>query len=296
MVFFGVEALPGDAATAYLGQLATEESLKALREEFGLNEPPLERYVSWLGDLVRGDLGDSLSRRKPVTELIGNRFRNTAVLAAAATLIAVPLAIILGVLAGLTRDKWPDISVSLAAIISMTLPGFVIATVLVYIFAIRLNWFPAVTLIPSDAPVSQLLPNIVLPIITLTFVMVAHILRLVRTNMIDVMLSDYVQMARLKGVPTINIVFQHALPNAMLPTINIIALTIAWLIGGVAIIETIFNYPGIGSLMIHGITDKDLPLIQGIAIILSAIFIVINLIADLLSLFLNPRLRSARGH
>jgi len=296
IVFFGVEALPGDAATAYLGQLATDESLKALREEFGLNTPPLERYVNWLGDLVRGDLGDSLSRRKPVTELIGNRFRNTAVLAAAATIFAVPIAIVLGVIAGLTRDKWPDITVSLVAIISMTLPGFVIATVLIYIFAIRLDWFPAVTLIPSDAPISQLLPNIVLPIITLTFVMVAHILRLVRTNMIDVMLSDYVQMARLKGVPMIKIVFQHALPNAMLPTINIIALTIAWLVGGVAIVETIFNYPGIGSLMIHGITDKDLPLIQGIAIILAAIFIVINLIADLLSLFLNPRLRTERGH
>jgi peptide/nickel transport system permease protein len=296
IVFFGVEALPGDAATAYLGQLATDESLKALREEFGLNTPPLQRYVNWLGDLVKGDLGESLSRKKPVTELIGNRFRNTAVLAAAATIFAVPIAIVLGVIAGLTRDRWPDISVSLIAIISMTLPGFVIATVLIYIFAIRLDWFPAVTLIPSDAPVSQLLPNIVLPILTLTFVMVAHILRLVRTNMIDVMVSDYVQMARLKGVPTIKIVFQHALPNAMLPTINIIALTIAWLIGGVAIVETIFNYPGIGSLMIHGITDKDLPLIQGIAIILSAIFIVINLIADLLSLFLNPRLRSERGH
>jgi len=296
IVFFGVEALPGDAATAYLGQLATDESLKALREEFGLNKPPLERYVNWLGDLVKGDLGESLSRKKPVTELIGNRFRNTAVLAAAATIFAVPIAIVLGVIAGLTRDKWPDITVSLVAIISMTLPGFVTATVLIYIFAIRLARFPAVTLISSDAPVSQLLPNIILPIITLTFVMVAHILRLVRTNMIDVMVSDYVQMARLKGVPMIKIVFQHALPNAMLPTINIIALTIAWLVGGVAIVETIFNYPGIGSLMIHGISDKDLPLIQGIAIILSAIFIVINLIADLLALILNPRLRTARGH
>jgi peptide/nickel transport system permease protein len=296
IVFFGVEALPGDAATAYLGQLATPESLKALREEFGLNKPPLVRYVNWLGDLVRGDLGESLSRKKPVSELIGNRFRNTAVLAAAATIFAVPIAIVLGVIAGLTRDKWPDITVSLVAIISMTLPGFVTATVLIYIFAIRLAWFPAVTLIPSDAPVSKLLPNIILPIITLTFVMVAHILRLVRTNMIDVMVSDYVQMARLKGVPMIKIVFQHALPNAMLPTINIIALTIAWLVGGVAIVETIFNYPGIGSLMIHAISDKDLPLIQGIAIILSAIFIVINLIADLLALILNPRLRTARGH
>jgi len=159
-----------------------------------------------------------------------------------------------------------------------------------------LKWFPAVTLIPSDAPVSQLLPNIVLPIITLTLIMVAHILRLVRTNMIDVMASDYVQMARLKGVPEIKINFQHALPNAMLPTINIVALTIAWLIGGVAIVETVFNYPGIGSLMINAISDRDLPLVQGIAIILAAIFILINLVADLLSLILNPRLRTARGH
>jgi peptide/nickel transport system permease protein len=167
---------------------------------------------------------------------------------------------------------------------------------LIYIFAIRLEWFPAITLLPSDVPVVELLPNIVLPIITLTLIIVAHILRLVRTNMIDVMLSDYVQMARLKGVPYRQIVFQHALPNAMLPTINVIALTLAWLLGGVAIIETVFNYPGIGKLMIGAITDRDLALVQGIAIILAVIYISLNLIADLLTLVLNPRLRTARGH
>lgn len=295
IIFFGVEALPGDAATAYLGQLATPESLKALREEFGLNALPLERYSNWLGGALRGDFGNSMSKRKPVIELIGNRFRNTVVLAVAASIFGVPLAILLGVIAGLTRDQWPDILVSLTAIIGMTLPGFVNATVLIYIFAIQLKWFPAVTLIATDAPVSELLPNIVLPIITLTFIMVAHILRLVRTNMIDVMSSDYVQMARLKGVPAMKIVFQHALPNAMLPTINIVALTIAWLLGGVAIIENVFNYPGVGNLMITAISNKDFPLIQGIAIILSAIFIAINLVADLLALVLNPRLRTARG-
>jgi len=296
IVFFGVEALPGDAATAYLGQFATPESLNALREKFGLNAPPLVRYVNWLGDLVKGDLGDSLSRKESVAELIGNRFRNTVVLSIAAALFAVPIAILLGVIAGLTRDKWPDIIISLVAIIGMTLPGFVNATVLVYFFAIKLNWFPAVTLIASDAPVSKLLPNIVLPIITLTFIMVAHILRLVRTNMIDVMMSEYVQMARLKGVSAIRIVFSHALPSAMLPTINIVALTIGWLVGGVAIVEAVFNYPGIGTLMLRAISDKDFPLIQAIAIILSSIFIGINLVADLLTLMLNPRLRTARGH
>ena len=296
IVFLGVEALPGDTATAYLGQSATPESLAALREEFGLNAPMHERYTSWLGGILKGDLGVSMVKRKPVAELIGNRFRNTVVLATAAALVGIPLAIILGVISGLTRDKWPDVAVSTTSIVGMTLPGFVTATVLIYIFAIRLEWFPAITLVPSDVPVVELLPNIVLPIVTLTLIMVAHILRLVRTNMIDVMLSDYVQMARLKGVPAKQIVFKHALPNAMLPTINVIALTLAWLLGGVAIIETVFNYPGIGKLMIGAITDRDLALVQGIAIILAVIYISLNLIADLLAMVLNPRLRTARGH
>jgi peptide/nickel transport system permease protein len=167
IVFLGVEALPGDTATAYLGQAATAESLDALREEFGLNAPMYERYLKWLGGFLKGDMGDSMVRRMPVSELIGNRFRNTIVLAAAAAIVGIPLAIFLGVIAGLTRDKWPDIFVSTSSIIGMTLPGFVTATVLIFIFAIRLEWFPAITLVPSDASIGQLLPNIVLPIITL---------------------------------------------------------------------------------------------------------------------------------
>ncbi len=260
-VFIGVEALPGDAATSYLGQSATPESLAALREEFGLNAPVYERYLIWLSGIVQGDLGESMVRRKSVGELIGNRFRNTVVLAGAAAIVGIPLAIFLGVIAGLTRDKWPDIITSTGSIIGMTIPGFVTATILIYIFAIRLEWFPAITMIPTDATILELLPNIVLPIITLTLIMVAHILRLVRTNMIDVMQSDYVQMARLKGVPSRQVIFKHALPNAMLPSINVIALTLAWLLGGVAIIEMVFNYPGIGNLMINAITDRDLALV-----------------------------------
>ena len=296
IIFIGIEVLPGDMATAYLGQRETPESLKALREEFGLNDPAYERYLNWLGDALRGDLGMSYARRQAVSDMIGYRLRNTVVLSVVASLVGIPLAVVLGVIAGLTREKWPDTIISLIAIIGMTLPGFVTATILIFIFALRLEWFPAITLIATDAPVSELLPNIVLPIITLTIIMVAHILRLVRTNMIDVMVSDYVQMARLKGVPALKIVFKHALPNAMLPTINIIALTITWLIGGVAIIETVFNYPGIGKLMINAIADRDFALVQGIGIILSCVVIAVNLIADLLSLVLNPRLRTARAH
>jgi peptide/nickel transport system permease protein len=296
IVFLGVEALPGDAATAYLGQSATPESLDALREEFGLYAPMHERYLKWLGGILQGDLGTSMVRRNPVSEVIGNQLRNTVVLAMAAAIVGIPLAIFLGVIAGLARDKWPDIFVSTSSIIGMTLPGFVTATILIYIFAIRLEWFPAITLVPTDASIGELLPNIVLPIITLTFIMVAHILRMVRTNMIDVMTSDYVQMARLKGVPERQIVFKHALPNAMLPTINVVALTLAWLLGGVAVIETVFNYPGIGKLMINSITDRDFPTIQAIAIVLAIVYITVNLVADLLTLVLNPRLRTARGH
>ena len=297
IIFLGVEALPGDAATAYLGQSATPESLEALREEFGLNAPAHQRYLNWLGDILKGDLGKSMSRRgKPVSEIIGNQFRNTVVLAVAAAIVGIPLAIVLGVFTGLTRDKWPDILISFVAILGMTLPGFVTATVLIYFFSLRLEWFPAIAMVPTDAPVSEILPNIVLPIVTLTFIMVAHILRLVRTNMIDVMVSNYVQMARLKGVPVMKIIFQHGLPNAMLPSINVIALTMAWLLGGVAIIETVFNYPGIGKLMVNAIGDRDLALVQGIAIILASIYIGLNFIADLLSLILNPRLRTSRGH
>ena len=297
IIFLGVEALPGDAATAYLGQSATPESLEALREEFGLNAPAHQRYLNWLGGMLRGDLGESMSRRgKPVSEIIGNQFRNTVVLAGAAAIVGIPLAIVLGVFTGLTRDKWPDILISFLAILGMTLPGFVTATVLIYIFSLRMELFPAIALVPTDAPVSEILPNIVLPIITLTFIMVAHILRLVRTNMIDVMVSNYVQMARLKGVPVMKIIFQHGLPNAMLPSINVIALTMAWLLGGVAIIETVFNYPGIGKLMINAIGDRDLAIVQGIAIILASIYIGLNFIADLLALILNPRLRTTRGH
>lgn len=296
VVFTAVEMLPGDMATAYLGRDATEENLAVLREEFDLNRPAYVRFADWLANALQGDLGMSMARREAINDLIGIRLRNTLLLGISASLVGIPLAILLGVVAGLTRDRWPDIVVSMMAIFGMTLPEYVTATFLIFVFAIQLQWFPAVTTVAPDAPIMEMLPNIVLPIVTLTLVMMAHILRLVRTSMIDVMISDYVQMARLKGVPYMRVVFYHALPNAMLPTINIVALTIAWLLGGVLIIEFVFNYPGIGRLMITGIYDRDLLLVQGIAIVLAAMYVFVNLIADLLTLVLNPRLRTTGGH
>lgn len=294
VVFVGVELLPGDLASAFLGREATPTRLASLRVELGLDRPALERYLNWLGDALQGDLGVSLARKRPIAELIDLRLRNTLLLGLTAGLVGLPLALVLGIVAGLTRDRKPDLWISTVALVLMTLPEFVTATFLILLFAITWPIFPAVTIVPTDAPIKEMLPNIVLPVVALVFVMVAHNLRMVRTNVIDVMASDYVQMATLKGVPRARVVLRHALPNALLPTINLVALYIAWLVGGVVIIEQVFNYPGIGTMMIQAVHDRDIPLVQGITLVIAGGYVVLNLGADMLTMVLNPRLRSMR--
>lgn len=295
-VFVTTELLPGDICTAFLGRdVQNEARLEHCRQERGLYRPPLERFGEWAGGILRGDLGRSLNRDRPIAEVIGSRLRNTFVLGIAAAAVGIPLAVVLGVAIAIKRDSPFDVTISSVALFAMTLPDFVTATVLVFIFSIVLGWFPAVTLVTVNAPIAELLPNIVLPIIVLTFVMVAHIMRLVRTSTIDVLESDYVQMARLKGVPARQIMVRHVLPNAILPAINIIALTLGWLLGGTTIIESIFNYPGVGMLLLKAISDRDIPLVQTLAVLLAVIYISLNLAADLLALALNPRLRTLRA-
>ncbi|TEU19225.1 MAG: ABC transporter permease [Anaerolineales bacterium] len=294
VVFVGVELLPGDLASAFLGREATPTRLESLRVELGLDRPALERYLNWLGDAIQGDLGMSLARKEPIAELIGLRLRNTLLLGLTAGLLGLPLALVLGIIAGLTRDRKPDLWISTVALVLMTLPEFVTATFLILLFAITWSIFPAVTIVPADAPIKEMLPNIVLPVVALAFVMVAHNLRMVRTNVIDVMASEYVQMATLKGVPRARVVLRHALPNALLPTINLVALYIAWLVSGVVIIEQVFNYPGIGTMMIQAVHDRDIPLVQGVVLVIAGAYVVLNLGADMLTMVLNPRLRSMR--
>jgi peptide/nickel transport system permease protein len=294
LVFGVTEALPGDVCTAFLGRDAQGTRLENCRQQRNLDQPALQRFSDWGAGVLQGNLGISLKRDKPINDLVETRMRNTAVLALGSALVGIPLAIFFGVLAALRRDKPADMAISGISIFAMTIPEFVTATILIYIFAVQLQWFPAVTTVRHNAPIADLLPNIILPMVTLALVMMAHILRMIRSAMIDVMASDFVQMARLKGVPYWQLVFIHALPSAMLPAINIIALTIAWLLGGVVIIEQVFNYPGIGTLMIRAIYDRDLPLVQAIALILAAVYVVCNLLADLSSLALNPRLRSSQ--
>jgi len=295
LIFTSVEALPGDACTAFLEREAHGQLLENCRKERGLDRPAARRYLDWVAGAVRGDFGRTANGEQAISEVVGTRARNSMLLAGVATLIGIPLAIFLGIVTALARDRPADVWISAFAILAMTIPEFVSATVLMLVFSAWLGWLPGVVLVSADAPVAALLPQIVLPVVTVTLVLTAHILRMVRSSVIEVMASDYVQMARLKGVPYWQIVFRHVLPNALLPAINIVALTIAWLLGGLVVIEIVFNYPGLGRLMIEAITKRELAIVQTVALILALVYVGVNLAADVLTLLANPRLRTMHG-
>ena len=292
ITFVGVEVLPGDACTTYLEREAYGAALEACYKRLGLDIPAYERYVNWAVGVIQGDFGYSLSGEMKINDVLGPRVKNSLVLASASILIGIPIALLLGIITALWRDKLPDIIISTFTIFSMTIPEFISATLLILIVAIWLEWLPGIVIVPTGASISELLPNIILPVIAISMIMTAHMARMVRSSVIQVMSSDYVQMAILKGVPYWKMVFKHVLPNALLPAINVVALTIAWLLGGVVVTEVVFNYPGLGRLVIESISNRDLPVVQALAIILASIYVVINLIADLLTLMLNPRLKS----
>ena len=292
ITFVGVEILPGDACTTYLEREAYGAALEACYERLGLNVPAYERYISWAFGVLQGDFGYSLSGDMKINDVLGPRVKNSMVLASASILIGIPIALLLGIITALWRDKMPDIIISTITIFSMTIPEFVSATLLILIVAIWLEWLPGIVIVPTGVSVYELLPNIILPVIAISMIMTAHMARMVRSSVIQVMASDYVQMAILKGVPYWKMVFKHVLPNALLPAINVVALTIAWLLGGVVVTEVVFNYPGLGRLVIESISNRDLPTVQALAIILASIYVSINLIADLLTLMLNPRLKT----
>ena len=282
----------GDACTAFLERDAKGQMLENCRKDFGLDRPALTRYFEWAGNALQGDLGMSASGRKSIAELVGHRMKNSLLLAAVSLSVGVPMAIFLGVITGLWRDRPIDLFFSTAAILAMTIPEFVSATVLILIFSVWLGWLPGIVVTSASAPASEFFPEILLPVFVLAMVMMAHILRMVRSSVIEVMAGDYIQMATLKGVPYWRIVFSHALPNALLPAINVVALTIAWLLGGVVVIEVVFNYPGLGRMMIDAISDRDLPVVQAIALIVASVYVGVNLTADILTMVANPRLRT----
>jgi peptide/nickel transport system permease protein len=266
-----------------------------MRVTLGLNRPAPERFLTWAGGLLRGDLGVSLARGKPINSFLWMRLRNSLMLGITAALVGFPLALGLGIVAGLTRDRLPDLLLSTLALVGMSLPDFVTATLLIYLFSISWRIFPALTLLQPDAPVLRFLPNLVLPVLTLVTLLTAYLMRIMRTSIIEVLRSDYIRVAHMKGLSPLVVLLRHALPNALLPTVTAAALTVAWLIGNLFVIEAVFNYPGIGTLMLTAIHDRDLPLVQAIAVVMAAIYVFVNLGADLLALILNPRLRSAQA-
>ncbi|GAA3698177.1 ABC transporter permease [Oceanisphaera sediminis] len=291
LVFTVTEALPGDFCTNYLGRNATDNNLALCRDNFGLSQPLAQRFLAWSGHLLQGDFGLSLSTGRPVNQELLPRIANTALLAGLATLAAIPLALLLGMASAIYRDSRLDTLISSITLLAMTIPEFITATLLTLIFAIWLPWFPAISLAGANADLDTLLPSAWLPALTLVLVSTAHMMRMMRSSTIDVLSSDFIRMARIRRIPTASLLLRHVLPAAILPTITLAAMTVAWLLGGVVIIEQIFNYPGIGTLMISAVYDRDLPVVQACALTLSAIYIACNLLADIGVTLLNPRLR-----
>ena len=291
IVFVITQYVPGDVARVVLGREAGEEALQAFREEFGLNDPLLVQYLNWLTDFVTGDWGISLSTKTEIRPLVMERLGNSLMLAGVALLIAVPLSIFLGVMAGLNENKAVDSTISIGSLSVVGLPEFITGLLLIQIFAVWLDILPANSSIEPDATFFEALPQLILPALTATLVLLAYISRMTRAGVIEELKRPYVRTATLKGLPRRTVINKHILRNALLPTITVIAISVGWLISGLIVIENVFNYPGLGRLLVFAIDRRDLPLIQAITMVTVVIFVVANLVADLLYAYLNPRIR-----
>ncbi|MCY4153004.1 MAG: ABC transporter permease [Aestuariivita sp.] len=292
LIFVGTILLPGDVAQQILGQSATPEALANLRKELGVNRPPVERYLDWLGGLLTGDLGTALTSGQDINEAIGRRLANTLFLAFWAAIIAVPLAIFLGLLAVRYRDRWPDKSISATTLTTISMPEFVIGYILMFILGVKLNWFsPTAVGYRPDADLLTRLDSIAIPILVLTLVVLAHMMRMTRAAILNVMQSAYIETAELKGLTRFAVISRHAFPNSISPVINVVMLNLAYLVVGVVVVEVVFVYPGMGQYLVDHVTKRDLPVVQACGMIFATIYIGLNLIADLVSILANPRLR-----
>ncbi len=291
LIFAATQILPGDVAKMILGRFATAEALANLREQLGLDRPMAIQYLSWLGNFVRGDWGISLSTDNPVMHLVISRLLNSAQLALVAFVMYVPLGIILGLVAALRRNSMTDQAISIGSLSFIGLPEFVTGVILISIFAIKLKWLPASSAISPEAGFIEALPRLILPAITISLVSLAYITRMTRSSTVEVLLTDYVRTAYLKGLRPFQVLFGHVLRNALLPTVTVIAMGIGWLIGGLIVTESLFSYPGLGRLLLFAIQRQDIPLIQAITMLLVVVFSFSNLLADIIYAYLNPRIR-----
>jgi len=294
LITFGVELLPGDLAESILGQGATPETVIVFRAELGLDKPAHMRYLSWLGGIVTGDLGVSLANKREISELVGIRIANTLFLGGFAAAIAVPLALFLGILAALYRNTLYDRAINTFTLTTISFPEFFVAYILILFFAIKLGWFPGISNISTELSFGNKLYRTLLPATTLTLVVLAHMLRMTRATIINLLASPYIEMARLKGISPMKIILRHALPNALAPIVNVVALNLAYLVVGVVIVEVVFVYPGLGQLMVDSVSKRDIPVVQACSMIFASVYILLNLSADIISIVTNPRLLHPR--
>ena len=291
LVFASTEILPGDVAETVLGKDAPDDVVAAMRERLGLDRPAYERYWDWLRGLLTGDLGTSLGSGREISELMDDRLWNTARLAAITAAIAVPLAVALGLISAMKAGSILDRSISVGTLCLISVPEFFVAALLVFIFAVQLHWLPALPVVRADQSFLSSLRSLALPILTLTFAVLAHMARMTRNAVLNVLSASYIEMAILKGVPKYQIILFHAFPNALSPIINVVALNLAYLIAGVVIVETVFSYPGLARLMVDAVATRDIPLVQACGMVFCITYVVLNLLADVLSILSNPRLR-----
>lgn len=283
--------LPGDVAQQILGQSATPQALANLREELGLNDPPVTRYFRWLGGILQGDLGTALTNGRDIAESIGGRLKNTMFLAFCAAVISIPLAIFLGLLAVRYKDRWPDKLISGVTLTTISIPEFMIGYILVYWLAIKLRWFPSVAIMNDSMSLGEKLNAIAIPVMVLTLVVLAHMMRMTRAAILNVMQSAYIETAELKGLRMLTVIRKHAFPNAVAPIVNVVMLNMAYLVVGVVVVEVVFAYPGMGQYLVDHVSKRDVPVVQAVGLIFAAVYIGLNLVADIVSIVTNPRLR-----
>ena len=299
IIFSAIELLPGDFGQAVLGQSATEETIAAFRRELGLDQPAYQRYLHWVGNAVQGDFGTSFSGRnsgssgaakRSVVDLIAPRFWNTLFLASVTATIAVPISLLLGITTALYRNSTYDRTVNTATLTTISFPEFFVAYILILLFGSLWPIFPSLANVNESTPLGERLFRTVLPALTLTLVIVAHMMRMTRAAIINLLASPYIQMARLSGASRSEVILKHALPNAWAPIATVIAFNLAYLVVGVVVVEVVFVYPGIGQLMVDAVTARDIPVVQGCALIFAMTYILLNLIADIIGIITNPRL------
>jgi peptide/nickel transport system permease protein len=293
IIFAAVEILPGDVASNVLGQFSSEEARTVLREQLHLDRPALERYFLWLGNVIHGDLGIALSSRRPISDILWPRVSNTLILSAAAVFLYIPLALFPAVAQALNRNRPLDHVLSTATLVLASIPDFLLALLLLILFVVELPLLPAVSIVTDDTDLAGWLRALILPATALAIVMAVYAARMLRDNLIEVLEAQHVLMARLRGLPERRVLWIHALPNAIVPTLNVTALNFTYLAGGVVIIEKVFGFPGFGSLMIDAIRFRDVPLVEITILIASCVYILANFLADMAALLLNPKLRQA---